>query len=572
MDYDKYETKKIVHENCTILKREYAGPPAVIDWYSQENETAHGSRQYETRYLLFCPRCGERTDFGKRAVTELYHSSEGKKRIRKNLKCRKCGKMVPVSRHDARLPAYVATDNARNPLKLWAFRWLGTTLFNEEDGSVSMLMDYMVPFVNRNGDEPVMVSLYGSVRVRMNMKTGQTYAMNAKIYGKYASNIIRVFSDNNPHNITYGNGSGAFYAFDGRMAGRLNNPQIIKYFAEEMVRYGRVKKEMLTMTGDYSDTTFTRLCLCNNSPYYRYGFYGELEKLARCDGWKAYIGKMKKVSLNGQDYAAAYFMKGAPKSIRKLIAEKPFTFYAYDRMKKAGFKNPDIIRTTLTGIPTEKVMNIAEALKLVRRKEPVPGRPLPPADTRSFIMEYREKYGEKNAVKILLEKYNLLYDTARMYYSLPEKERKMESSDISQIHDSVGSLYAIKNRINAVYEYDSRQLQFEDTVDGVDFLLPKSTRDLFAAKQELSNCVASYETRILQMDCIVVVMHRKNRRIGCIEICRNTVRQGLGPRNSPFGGTEEKTFQKWRKRHGLKDERSVRGGFQDDDDDLLPFR
>ena len=569
MDYDKYETKEIVHENCTILKREYAASPAVIDWYSQENETAHGSGQDETRYLLFCPRCGERTDFGERAVTEIYASTKRKRR-RKNLKCRKCGKMVPIRRDDAQPPAYVSTGNASNPLKLWAFRWLGTTLFNEEDGSISMLMDYMVPFVNRNGKEPVMVSLCGSVRVRMNMKTGQTYAMNARVFGKYASKTIRFFSDNNPHNITYGNGSGAFYAFDGRLAGRLGDPQIIRFFAEGLVKYGRAKKEMLTLAGDYSDTTFTRLCLCNNSPYYPYGFYGELEKLARCDGWRAYIGKMKKVSCNGQDYAAAYFMKGAPKSIRKLIAEKPLMFYAYDRMKKAGFKNPDIIRTALTGITTETVMNIAEALKPVRKKEPVPGRPLPPANTRGFIMEYREKHGEKNAVKALLEKHGLLYDTARMYYSLPEKERKMESSDISQIHDIVASLCAVKNRINAVYEYDSRQLQFEDTVDGMDFLLPKSTRDLFAAGQELNNCVAYYEIRILQMDCIVVVMHRENRRIGCIELCRDTVIQGLGPRNSPFGETEEKTFQKWMKKHGLKDGRPVRGGFQDDDD-LLPF-
>ena len=85
MDYDKYETKEIVHENCTILKREYAASPAVIDWYSQENETAHGSGQDETRYLLFCPRCGERTDFGERAVTEIYASTKRKRR-RKNLK------------------------------------------------------------------------------------------------------------------------------------------------------------------------------------------------------------------------------------------------------------------------------------------------------------------------------------------------------------------------------------------------------------------------------------------------------------------------------------------------------
>lgn len=571
MDYDKYETKKIVHENCTILKREYAASPVVIDWYSQESETAHGSGQDETRYLLFCPRCGERTDFGERAVTEVYGSTK-RKRHRKNLKCRKCGKMVPIRRDDAQPPAYVSAGNVSNPLKLWAFRWLGTTLFNEENGSISMLMDYMVPFVNRNGKEPVMVSLCGSVRVRMNMKTGQTYAMNARAFGKYASKTIRFFSDNNPHNITYGNGSGAFYAFDGRLAGRLGDPQIIRFFAEGLVKYGRVKKEMLTLAGDYSDTTFTRLCLCNNSPYYPYGFYKELEKLAGCNGWKAYIGKMKKASCNGQDYAAAYFMKGAPKSIRKLIAENPLMFYAYDRMKKAGFKNPDIIRTALTGITTQTVMNIAEALKPVRKKETVLGGPLPPANTRGFIMEYREKYGEKNAVKALLEKHVLLYDTARMYYSLPEKERKMESSDISQIHDSVASLCAMKNRINAVYEYDSRQLQFEDAVDGVDFFLPKSTRDLFEAGQELNNCVVSYEFRILQMDCIVVVMHRENRRIGCIEICGGSVRQGLGPRNSPLRETEEKTFQKWRKKHGLKDERSVRGGFQDDGDDLLPFR
>ena len=572
MDYDKYEVKEEVRDSCTILKREYAGRPAVIDWYRQENETACGSGQYKTRYLLFCPMCGEMTDFGKRAVTELYHSSEGKKRIRKNLKCRKCGEKVPVAEDASRLPKCAFACNASNPLKLWAFRWLGTTLFNEEDGSISMLMDYMVPFVNRRGKAPVMVSLYGSVRIRMNMKTGQTYAGNAKIFGKYASKTIRFFPDSNPHNITYGEGSCAFYAFEHKLVRRLNDPQIIRFFAEGLVRYGRAKKEMLTMAGDYSDTTFTSLCLCNNSPYYWYDFYKEMETLAKGGVWRKYIGKMKSVSRNGQDYAAAYFMKDAPKSIRKLIAERPVMFYAYDRMKKAGFRNPDIIRTTLTGITTEMVMTIAETLKPVRRKDPVPGTILTPADTRSFIMEYREKYGEKAAVKILLENNGLLYNTAMMYYSLPEKERKMESSDISQIHDNVGSLYVMKNRINAVYEYDDRQMQFEDTIDGVDFLLPKSTRDLFAAKQELNNCVASYETRILQMESIVLVMHRENRRIGCIEICGGSVRQGLGPRNSPLGETEEKTFQKWRKKHGLKDERSVRGGFQDDNDDLLPFR
>ena len=140
-----------------------------------------------------------------------------------------------------------------------------------------------------------------------------------------------------------------------------------------------------------------------------------------------------------------------------------------------------------------------------------------------------------------------------MYSSIKPGNRVMKGNNIVEVHDALLPEYQKTKIENVSFAYTKTEEKLADIVDGTMFILPKDRYELSDASYRLHNCVKLYYLAILSKRSTIVLMERKKKLVGCIELQRgNTVVQAYGPCNTYFCEEDHKIFETWRSKHSLK--------------------
>lgn len=538
-------------------------------FWPPEQETYYhwNCRKGVRKILIFCPTCGKlalkTSDVG--FVRDIRFCSNE----RDTIICRNCGEHFELDRKN-----FTITDGYReikNPVKYNTRQWTSALLFSEEnadrEGHVSIIFNQIMKGANATSFTPFQKT--GAVRITMNMKTGMTYLMNKKINGKWPEKDMRIITGkNNIMNVTYG-GFGVsrcrneYFFVETPIADMLNDHFIISFFAESLIRYKKIKKEDITKAGDFSDTSFWKLCMLNIMPDAA-KHADVLEKIMEYTqdpgDWafsktyyaaKKCLKKIRKVFEKGPEYAAGYYMsKKVPRSIRKMIAKDITNYYVYKTLRKVGFENTDLIRMLMSGT------DLHDKMRILALGENRVGAYGDKKNVFAFVRDMIGHFGEKktaNIIKGSLSQGPVTFEDAVMMYSLisPEK-RVFKGKNIVEIHDALLPEYRKTKLDNVPFDYTKNEKALEGDVDGTTFYLPKDSHELSDASCSLHNCVRGYCTKILIKESTIVLMKRREKLVGCIELKKKRVVQAFAPCNNYFPKKDNDIFTAWCLKNGLK--------------------
>ena len=574
-DVNAYDLVTTEHDRYVSIRHIYHTKPLVIDY---DCSTAGP-------FMVFCPYCGKKA----RQITNIEMVNRILLDDRDDIEvmCACCGKMIKLdfsesgfeegrSRHSLNRMAAIPIR------KLGTFRWTDITLFKpEEDGKITAAMNYCIMFVNRKAG--AVYPNYGAIKVTMDTKKGQTYVKNAKVFGRYASPSARAFNRKWPLKINCGDYTleswklkyyeeriGFMKQF-GRLFDKLDEHEIVKFFAENLIKLRGIDRSVLTQKGDFSDTTFTMISLCNNAPYYSYNGLKDLAQLSSKEYGRKYVRRMNVNMRKGTEHAAAYFIgkkNTPPKSIARLIADRPFTHYIYETMKKAGFKNTDIIRRTMENtVCTNNLMILMSDIRGERstmevEQEVTKNRR---RDIITLIRGCISQYGEKKTARLFFIRGDAngycIRDLAYMYVRLPEDKRHLSGNTVKEMHDN------IREEVSYVkFEYPGEVMRLEGAADGIEFSIPRDSTALSKISADMHNCVWSYSDKVKDGISTIVLMSDGKKNVGCIEIRGKEVVQALGPCNKAISPGYRKTLGEWMKKNGLTySEHAVVGDFTRDE-------
>lgn len=517
--------------------------------------------------VVFCPWCRKKA--GKITDDELIEEILGYDTmlVSKEIFCRTCGMPIRIDS--------VRSKTIEDPVKGNTKKWTDTFLFNEKDsfssGSIAVVLNYTIAGVNIEKEK--LYNKRGAVRLIMNMKSGMTYLRNGKIQGRYPEKSMRIIEGSYPINITYGSeclqsryGGNLGIAINGvSLYDKLNEPEIIRFLSEALIRYKGIRKEHLTEAGDFSDTTLWRLILVNNIPEtapYSW-FLGKMLKIIN-SGYRTYgamnavavrkcIKSIKRITRRGPEYAAKYYMdKKIPKSIRKMIAENPVDYYVYKTMRMAGFSNTDIIRQFIKNLSAGKAVDVL----CWKESRHIPGRS--EKTVPAFIKDMITALGEKKTCRILSHcmefgRIGIIDDAALMYAAIPPVRREIKGKTIFEIHDNISDKYKMRLEENCKFDYTDSEKKLEDMVCNISFYLPADSCELADAGQKLHNCVNSYRNKVAMKYSTIVLMKRDDKLVGCIELqSGDVIVQAYAPCNRYFEENENRIFNEWKTKHNLK--------------------
>lgn len=206
---------------------------------------------------------------------------------------------------------------------------------------------------------------------------------------------------------------------------------------------------------------------------------------------------------------------------------------------------------------------------------------------------------EKNVVRLFLENYNPkrrltliesctdwmdLYDTSRQWYDGRERVRLPESPrDIRELHDLLSMDYRRLRTTNYDLpihkkwaELDGFRLKYMEGIQlhrvdeweldkiklpyrEFEIVLPKTAHELVEWGSKMSNCVASYASRVRDRECIIVGIFREGTIQYCLEIRGAEVIQFRARRNNAPDREDEKNIRKFFYDKGLINNGSTYG-------------
>lgn len=136
--------------------------------------------------------------------------------------------------------------------------------------------------------------------------------------------------------------------------------------------------------------------------------------------------------------------------------------------------------------------------------------------------------------------------------ALPERERKIRISaklfkgTLKEMHDNVCDLYnSIPSNGMSAIPYSEKELELQCSMNGVDFVLPESTRTLEEVGKKMRICVGSYSDMAVSKRVTIVLMKRGNKSVGCIELRGNVLYQAKAFANARLVGEEAVLLKKW---------------------------
>lgn len=507
-------------------------------WGKKEHHESRGIRSYITRKCA----CGHEIDM---LVPTIDRFKEEKRcDLRREFEDEEIGE-----RHMALLEADFR-------VKYGSLRMAYINLFDEKYDKVTAMIGYTVTYISRKTGAPA--SLNGSVKVIMNMKTGMTYIKNARFFKRDCPDIVKLFRSDGLKSICYGMPSRISYGIIKREYGKmiidaLEEPEVVKHFAESVMRYKRLDKNSITQTGDFNDTLFAMVCIANNFPGYTFRSYAVMAHM-KDFAVKSQIKRLKADMGKGEDFMAKKYFKDMSKSLRRIIAKDPFYYHLFKALRNVGFTDPNVMKK----IANEKPVLAAGAMIYISEKDN--------EQMQQFVKEYISRYGEKKAVKMLCsmkpdgkyivsEDFRIFHDTDKLFGAFVKDnavpEADMSGKTIKEIHDSLSSSYYRLKCPDSKLVYKNGEERYEKTVDGYKFRLPGTRYELADTGRKMHNCVAIYGDYIETGICTIVTAAKNSRLEMCIEIRNSVVVQARGNCNEILTEEQLCVLNRWANESGL---------------------
>ena len=188
-------------------------------------------------------------------------------------------------------------------------------------------------------------------------------------------------------------------------------------------------------------------------------------------------------------------------------------------------------------------------------------------DAMVFMMFLQEHYTQKQITRLFVEnmkKEGALEswrDTLRLlripdiyeYLRTHFQKRKLTAKNL---HDEIIRIYHTEIKISKIKQvslkYKPFQYDAEVVVDGLLFVLPKDTKELFTWGETLHNCIAGYANDIKLSKTIIYGVFYEEKLLYAIEINDASIVQANGKYNVAIDSNDMEIIQKWFQEHYLK--------------------
>ena len=299
-------------------------------------------------------------------------------------------------------------------------------------------------------------------------------------------------------------------------------------------------------------------------------------------------------------------IKNGGKKFRRLLAKNPLKTYLISRIfHNSGMKDINSFYRLC-----ETYNNAPMTVIISRFRIETCSRPKDKNDAFMMIRDQVLKVGgENNLVKIYTDdnKLSLLTDSGSYAYYVRdditnEELKKNVVSNINTTHDNLNKVYhqlirlhrmtksakdildqyaminanlltnpntvdIIKNQsireieelTDNKIEYGEKERKLEAIINDIKFILPPSTDFLINAGESLHNCVGDcYRMKAYRKQCIIVLMKKQSKLVGCIELTNGMIQQAFGPCNKTMDADAEVAYKIWLKQNGLsKDKQNL---------------
>lgn len=231
------------------------------------------------------------------------------------------------------------------------------------------------------------------------------------------------------------------------------------------------------------------------------------------------------------------------KTLRKAFTKFPSALKTYQRAVAAGFRDKNIINTIL--FSEEQKYFFEDSYN----------------DIFNFFVSEALKRKKERSVWNLIKKSCKAEFFSDSLYMFMEYFRFIPAEVLAEImkngltdyyHDVLAGISQRVRNENVVFEYSETQKQLEDEIDCYVFKLPENSDKLIDIGIKLHNCVASYKTKVVNGDCIIVYAEKKGVPEICIEIRENTIHQQRIDHNAEPKGETKAVMEKYQNRHKLK--------------------
>ena len=230
------------------------------------------------------------------------------------------------------------------------------------------------------------------------------------------------------------------------------------------------------------------------------------------------------------------------RSLRKSFYTNPLCLVLVSKLKDFSFTDTNIINEILADKASVQFLE------------------LPEMHQRFFTQWLIKERGERPAWNILKKadwKTREYTDALMMfntYHAMitPDMKESISKEGLTPYHHDILSKMATdcKTR-NVVFSYSYEQTRLEDSIDEYDFMLPVDSNELREIGSRLHNCVASYKSRVLRGECIIVFAKKDEQYKLCIEVRGKHIWQQRADRNAAPIGEDLTALLKWEHKHSL---------------------
>ena len=136
------------------------------------------------------------------------------------------------------------------------------------------------------------------------------------------------------------------------------------------------------------------------------------------------------------------------------------------------------------------------------------------------------------------------------------KQKLLEDGLTNYIHDAISWEITAKanNYKNVRITYHELVLPYQCRINDYEFRLVTNTAELRHIGLALSNCVATYRSKVINHESIIVYVVYRRIYVACIELLQGRyIYQALGDRNSRLSGELLRVCRFWMKHHQLVD-------------------
>lgn len=122
--------------------------------------------------------------------------------------------------------------------------------------------------------------------------------------------------------------------------------------------------------------------------------------------------------------------------------------------------------------------------------------------------------------------------------------RECIKKTLKETHDAAAVLNRKIREPNKKIDYTLKEANYEKTIRGIEFRLPKDTHELISVGEHMNICVGSYGRSAVAKACTIVVGYLNDREEVCIELNDGAIRQAKTFSNQyPTGNTRSAILQ-----------------------------